>query len=139
MLKALCRLVLLLSLAWIAPLSAEEQNDPFCLNAGGSAMEVGHCVDKRFAAEEKNLEESYWQAHLRVEEEEKALKQMGLNPSMLAAFESSQRAWQRYRDAECEFEATLLTPSPWLGIHQDQCRLKSTIKRIAYLQTVLVE
>jgi uncharacterized protein YecT (DUF1311 family) len=87
---------------------------------------------------DKELNESYQEAIARISEEEAALKETWSETELVEPFRKAQRAWLKYRDAECEFSGLSSTPSPWQGVQIEECRLRMTLERVEYFKSVYV-
>ena len=87
---------------------------------------------------DKELNESYQEAIARISEEEAALRETWSETELVEPFRKAQRAWLKYRDAECEFSGLSSTPSPWQGVQIEECRLRMTLERVEYFKSVYV-
>lgn len=96
------------------------------------------CVEKKMESADKELNESYKEAIARIGEEEKALRKTWSQTELVEPFRKAQRAWLKYRDAECEFTGLSSTPSPWQGVQVEECKLRMTLERVEYFNGVYV-
>jgi uncharacterized protein YecT (DUF1311 family) len=87
-------------------------------------------------AADNQLNIEYKKAIKRIEEEERALRQTWPSTELVSLFRSAQRAWLKFRDAECEFTGISSTPSPWQGVQVEECKLRMTIERTDYFKGV---
>lgn len=115
---------------------ATEENDDPC-NAQGGGVTAGYmCVAQKNKLADEQLNAEYKKAIKRTEDEETALRQNWPNTELVSLFRSSQRAWLKFRDAECEFIGISSTPSPWQGVQVEECKLRMTIERTEYFRGV---
>jgi len=112
-----------------------EESDP-CNTQGGGVMAGHMCVTQKNKIADEQLNTEYKKAIKRTEEEETALRQNWPNTELVSLFRSSQRAWLKFRDVECEFIGISSTPSPWQGVQVEECKLRMTIERTEYFKSV---
>lgn len=96
------------------------------------------CVEQKMESADKELNESYQEAIARISEEEAALREIWSQTELVKPFRKAQRAWLKYRDAECEFSGLSSTPSPWQGVQIEECKLRMTLERVEYFKSVYV-
>jgi uncharacterized protein YecT (DUF1311 family) len=118
-----------------AAFAAEGSGDP-CNAQGGGATAGYLCVAQKNKLADEELNAEYKKAIRRTEEEEAALRQNWPNTELVSLFRSAQRAWLKYRDAECEFIGISSTPSPWQGVQVEECKLRMTIERTEHFKSV---
>ena len=117
-----------------AAFATEENNDPCNAQSGG--VTAGYmCVAQKNKLADEQLNAEYKKA-IRRAEEETALRQNWPHTELVSLFRSSQRAWLKFRDAECEFIGMSSTPSPWQGVQVEECKLRMTIERTEYFKGV---
>lgn len=115
----------------------ENSDDP--CNAQGGGVTAGYlCVAQKNKAADDQLNIEYKKAIKRTEEEERALRQTWPSTELVNLFRSAQRAWLKFRDAECEFMGISSTPSPWQGVQLEECKLRMTIERTEYFKVVFL-
>ncbi|WP_230678696.1 lysozyme inhibitor LprI family protein [Stutzerimonas stutzeri] len=115
---------------------ATEENDNPC-NAQGGGVTAGYmCVAQKNKLADEQLNAEYKKAIKRTEEEEIALRQNWRHTELVSLFRSSQRAWLKFRDAECKFRGISSTPSPWQDVQVEECKLRMTIERTEYFKGV---
>lgn len=115
---------------------ATENSDDPC-NAQGGGVTAGYlCVSQKNKAADDKLNIEYKKAIKKIEEEERALRQTWPSTELVSLFRSAQRAWLKFRDAECEFTGISSTPSPWQGVQVEECKLRMTIERTDYFKGV---
>ena len=115
---------------------ATEENDDPCNAQGGGVIAGYMCVAQKYKLADEQLNAEYKKAIKRTEEEETALRQNWPHAELVSLFRSSQRAWLKFRDAECEFIGISSTPSPWQGVQVEECKLRMTIERAKYFKSV---
>ncbi|MHC3750864.1 lysozyme inhibitor LprI family protein [Stutzerimonas stutzeri] len=114
---------------------ATEENDNPC-NAQGGGVTAGYmCVAQKNKLADEQLNAEYKKAIKRTEEEI-ALRQNWRHTELVSLFRSSQRAWLKFRDAECKFIGISSTPSPWQDVQVEECKLRMTIERTEYFKGV---
>lgn len=114
---------------------ATEENDDPCNAQGGGVIAGYMCVAQKYKLADEQLNAEYKKAIKRTEEET-ALRQNWPHAELVSLFRSSQRAWLKFRDAECEFIGISSTPSPWQGVQVEECKLRMTIERAEYFKSV---
>lgn len=115
---------------------ATEENDNPC-NAQDGGVTAGYmCVAQKNKLADEQLNAEYKKAIKRTEEEEIALRQNWRHTELVSLFRSSQRAWLKFRDAECKFIGISSTPSPWQDVQVEECKLRMTIERTEYFKGV---
>ena len=128
-----------LSLAFLlistAVFAADEDADP-CNAQGGGVMAGYACVAQRYKVADDQLNAEYKKAIQRTEDEQTALRKNWPNTELLSLLRFAQRAWLKFRDAECQFTGMSSTPSPWQGVQIEECKLQMTIERTEYLKSV---
>ncbi|MEQ6331242.1 lysozyme inhibitor LprI family protein [Ectopseudomonas chengduensis] len=115
--------------------AAEESDDP-CTVQGGGVMAGYACVAQRYKVADDQLNAEYKKAIQRTEEEQTALRENWPNTELVSLLRSAQRAWLKFRDAECQFTGISSTPSPWQGVQVEECKLRMTIERTEHLKGV---
>ncbi|MBF4248923.1 DUF1311 domain-containing protein [Vibrio anguillarum] len=121
----------------VSSLASDDVEDP-CEVKGGGAMAGYQCVEKKMEFADKLLNESYQEAIVRISEEEAALREIWSQTELVEPFRKAQRAWLKYRDAECEFFGLSSTPSPWQGVQIEECKLRMTLERVEYFKDIYV-
>ena len=115
----------------------ENSDDP--CNAQGGGVTAGYlCAAQKTKAADDQLNIEYKKTIKRIEEEERALRQTWPSTELVSLFRSAQRAWLKFRDAECEFMGISSTPSPWQGVQVEECKLRMTIERTEYFKVVFL-
>jgi uncharacterized protein YecT (DUF1311 family) len=112
------------------------QDDDPCNAKGGGATAGNLCVAEKIKVADKQLNIEYQEALKRTEAEEAALRKNWPGTELVTLFRASQRAWLKFRDAECEFIGISSTPSSWQGVQVEECKLRMTLERIEYFKNV---
>lgn len=94
------------------------------------------CVAQQYKVADDQLNAEYKKAIQRTEDEQTALRKNWPNTELVSLLRSAQRAWLKFRDAECQFTGMSSTPSPWQGVQIEECKLQMTIERTEYLKGV---
>ncbi|WP_172564214.1 lysozyme inhibitor LprI family protein [Vibrio navarrensis] len=131
------KLLVILALASVPSFASDDIEDP-CNVKGGGVMAGYQCVEQKMESADKELNESYQEAIARISEEEAALREIWSQTELVEPFRKAQRAWLKYRDAECEFSGLSSTPSPWQGVQIEECKLRMTLERVEYFKSVYV-
>lgn len=131
------KLLMMFALVSLPCLASDDVEDP-CKVKGGGVMAGYQCVEKKMESADKELNESYKEAIARIGEEEKELRETWSQTELVEPFRKAQRAWLKYRDAECEFTGLSSTPSPWQGVQIEECKLRMTLERVEYFNGVYV-
>ncbi|WP_241639431.1 lysozyme inhibitor LprI family protein [Vibrio parahaemolyticus] len=131
------KLLVILALGAVPSFASDDIEDP-CKVKGGGVMAGYQCVEKKMEFADKELNESYQEAIARISEEEVALREIWSKTELVEPFRKAQRAWLKYRDAECEFSGLSSTPSPWQGVQIGECKLRMTLERVEYFKSVYV-
>lgn len=77
---------------------------------------AGHmCVTQKNKLADEQLNTEYKKAIKRTKGEETALRQNWPNTELVSLFRSAQRAWLKFRDAECEFHRNIVHPISLAG------------------------
>ncbi|MDC5818886.1 lysozyme inhibitor LprI family protein [Vibrio europaeus] len=129
--------LLILGLVAVPSLASVDVEDP-CQVSGGGVMAGYQCVEQKMKSADQALNESYQKAIARISEEETALRETWSQTELVEPFRQAQRAWLKYRDAECEFFGLSSTPSPWQGVQVEECKLRMTLERVEYFNGVYV-
>lgn len=115
---------------------ASEQDEDPC-NAEGGGVTAGYlCIAQKNKIADDRLNSEYQKALKKTEAEETALRSSWPNTELVTLFRSAQRAWLKFRDAECQFIGISSTPSPWQGVQVEECKLRMTRERIEYFKNV---
>ncbi|WP_203142215.1 lysozyme inhibitor LprI family protein [Marinobacter mangrovi] len=117
-------------------LSAQEQ-DP-CKVTNGGAMAGAMCVSKKIEVADRELNRTYQAALKRIRAEEAFEQAHVSGVEYEEPFRAAQRAWLKFKDAECEFRGGITTSSPWQTVQIEQCKLEMILERIEYFKTVFV-
>ncbi|HAV1390482.1 TPA: DUF1311 domain-containing protein [Vibrio parahaemolyticus] len=131
------KLLVILALVSVPSFASVDIEDP-CNVKGGGVMAGYQCVEQKMESADKELNESYQEAIARISEEEAALRETWSQTELVEPFRKAQRAWLKYRDAECEFSGLSSTPSPWQGVQIEECKLRMTLERVEYFKSVYV-
>ena len=131
------KLLVIMALVSVPSFASDDIEDP-CKVKGGGVMAGYKCVEQKMDLADKELNESYQEAIARISEEEAALRETWSETELVEPFRKAQRAWLKYRDAECEFSGLSSTPSPWQGVQIEECRLRMTLERVEYFKSVYV-
>ena len=131
------KLLVILALFSVPSFASDDIEDP-CKVKGGGVMAGYQCVEQKMKSADKELNESYQEAISRISEEEAALREIWSQTELVEPFRKAQRAWLKYRDAECEFSGLSSTPSPWQGVQIEECKLRMTLERVEYFKSVYV-
>ncbi|MCS0045437.1 lysozyme inhibitor LprI family protein [Vibrio antiquarius] len=131
------KLLVILALVSVPSFASDDIED-LCKVKGGGVMAGYQCVEQKMELADKELNESYQEAIARISEEEAALRETWSETELVEPFRKAQRAWLKYRDAECEFSGLSSTPSPWQGVQIEECRLRMTLERVEYFKSVYV-
>ncbi|MFW8651475.1 lysozyme inhibitor LprI family protein [Vibrio diabolicus] len=131
------KLLVILALVSVPSFASVDIEDP-CNVKGGGVMAGYQCVEQKMESADKELNESYQEAIARISEEEAALREIWSQTELVEPFRKAQRAWLKYRDAECEFSGLSSTPSPWQGVQIEECKLRMTLERVEYFKSVYV-
>ncbi|EGU46109.1 hypothetical protein VII00023_09581 [Vibrio ichthyoenteri ATCC 700023] len=128
----MCLSVALFSIsAFCAEPSSDEMEDP-CTVAGGGAMAGYLCVEQKMQVADKALNTSYQQAIKRITAEEE-----WANAELIEPFRAAQRAWLKFRDAECEFFGLSTgAAGGWSAVQIEECKLAMTEERTEYFNSV---
>ena len=118
------------ALAQSAPYSKEYSS---CMvGAGGDADKIDACASRELSQEDNNLNIIYRNIMSQI------------NPNRREYFLNSERAWMRYRDAECNFRGSLDMSGGGLGVElrlksetQQDCLLELTRNRLEMLKHTL--
>ncbi|EGA68656.1 hypothetical protein VISI1226_03410 [Vibrio sinaloensis DSM 21326] len=129
------KLLMCLTLVSAPLLAADGVEDP-CNMQGGGVMAGYLCVEQKLKAADAELNKTYQQAIIRIREEETALRKTWSETELVEPFRASQRAWLKFKDAECEFVGLSSTPSPWQGVQIEECKLEMILERIEYFKGV---
>ncbi len=119
-------------LLWIGTSFADQDNP--C--DGPDVMNAAVCAGQKLDLQKKHLSEAFDNALARAKYEDKWSRNSGQKP--LESFVlKSQEDWLNYRDSHC----TLLAESRdayggWSGIHEANCVLEITRKRISFLNSL---
>lgn len=126
---------ILFLLASVSAFASDQDSDP-CNDEGGGVTAGYLCIAQKnkIADEELNLE--YQEALKRTQAEEAALRVNWPQTELVTLFRESQRAWLKFRDAECKFIGTSSTPSPWQGVQVEECIFRMARDRIKYFKGV---
>ncbi|HHF2892520.1 TPA: lysozyme inhibitor LprI family protein [Vibrio diabolicus] len=131
------KLLVILALVSVPSFASDDIEAP-CKVKGGGVMAGYQCVEQKMKSADKELNESYQEAIARISEEEAALREIWSQTELVEPFRKAQRAWLKYRDAECEFSGLSSTPSPWQGVQIEECKLRMTLERVKYFKNVYV-
>lgn len=124
MIRLLC--VTLPLLAAPAVLAAQDDDPEFCPK-GRTQLDMNACAADEWAVADSILNDTY-QAVIRI-----------IEPERVDALREAQRAWVRFRDAECEFQASQFGGGSIAPMIELLCRADLTRKRIADFDAVLNE
>jgi uncharacterized protein YecT (DUF1311 family) len=114
----------LLLAAGAAPLAAQQEEAPDCDNAR-TQVEMNLCAALGYEAADAEMNRAYAQLRAAVDEEERA--------ALLAA----QRAWLRFRDAHCAFEAAGFRGGSMQPMIHSGCMAHVTRERTKHLKDAL--
>ncbi|WP_019274212.1 lysozyme inhibitor LprI family protein [Vibrio coralliilyticus] len=131
------KLLVILALVSVPSFASDDIEAP-CKVKGAGVIAGYQCVEQKMELADKELNESYQEAIARISEEEAALRETWSETELVEPFRKAQRAWLKYRDAECEFSGLSSTPSPWQGVQIEECRLRMTLERVEYFKSVYV-
>lgn len=119
----------ILFLLFIPVVSFASKNVDPCEVEHGGVTAGYECVEQKIRIADKELNRSYKEALERISNEASDLEDV---------FRSAQRAWLKFKDAECEFIGSSFTSSPWQGVQIEKCKLDMMKKRIIYFNEVFV-
>lgn len=127
--------LVILALVSAASFAADTVDDP-CKAKGGGVTAGYLCVEQKMKRADKELNQTYQAAIGRIREEQAALRKIWSQIELEEPFRKAQRAWLKFRDAECAFSGFSSTPSPWQGVQIEECKLTMTLERIEYFKGV---
>lgn len=130
---------LLMILAFVSTFvwASDSVEDP--CNVQGGGVTAGYlCVAEKMKTADMELNKTYQEAIVRISEEQAFLRNTWSKTELVTPFRKAQRAWLKYRDAECEFTGISSTPSPWQGVQVEECKLRMTLDRVEYFKRVYV-
>lgn len=107
-------------------LAAQDDDEEFCPK-GRTQLDMNACAADEWAVADSVLNDTY-QAVIRI-----------IEPERVEALREAQRAWVRFRDAECEFQASQFGGGSIVPMVELLCRADLTRKRIADFDAVLNE
>lgn len=113
----------------------EEEGDP-CHAQGGGVAAGYLCVAQKYRAADEKMTQEYRKALGRTQQEEAALRKNWPNTQLVVLLRTSQKAWSRFKDAECQFQGLSSTPSPWQAVQVEECKWRMTVERTEYLKGV---
>lgn len=130
------KVIITFSLILTTTAFASEQNEDPC-NAEGGGVTAGYlCLAQKTKIADDQLNREYQEALKRTKAEEDALRVNWPSTDLVTLFRSAQRAWLKFRDAECQFIGISSTPSPWQGVQVEECKLRMTLERVEYFKGV---
>ena len=127
--------LMILALVSAASFAVDTVDDP-CKAKGGGVTAGYLCVEQKMQRADKELNQTYQAAIARIREEQAALRKIWSQIELEEPFRKAQRAWLKFRDAECAFSGLSSTPSPWQGVQIEECKLTMTLERIEYFKGV---
>jgi uncharacterized protein YecT (DUF1311 family) len=133
--KHLLLIVVVVVMAW-SRCRAEDAAPPNCDIGGASAS--AECLNRASRNEDKRLNAVY-NLIMRMLDAGAADPAIGFFYDKKKNLVAAQRAWVKYREAQCAAEATILGPVSASGTVQvtGECFLQMTQNRIAYLEGVV--
>lgn len=125
MIRTLCLAALLLA-GTPALLAAQEDDDPEFCPEGRTQLDMNNCAAAELARADTLLNENY----------RELLRFVG--PERAALLREAQRAWIRFRDAECEFQASAVAGGSMQPMVHALCLAELTEKRAAEFGELLM-
>lgn len=122
MIRTLCLSILLLALPGV--LAAQDDDPDFCPE-GRTQMDMNACAADEWALADSILNDT-WRQVTRT-----------LRPERAGPLRDAQRAWIRFRDAECEFQASRYGGGSIAPSVEALCRAELTRRRTEDLMQVL--
>jgi uncharacterized protein YecT (DUF1311 family) len=110
--------------AGIFPLSAQQGKEPDCDDAR-TQLEMNLCALRQYEAADAEMNRAYSRLRAAVDAEERA--------ALLAA----QRAWLRFRDAHCAYEAAGVRGGSMAPMVHSGCMAETTRERTRQLKNAL--
>lgn len=107
-----------------------------CIDAtpgGQTTVGMGGCLDRERAAWDGWLNAVYQQLHAKLAAQDAAY--VSAAPKQAPALQDMQRAWIRFRDAKCAYEASQWGGGTGAGPAAVSCYLHETARQMLYLQS----
>lgn len=114
---------------------APETESPLevCYEGASTRLEVAPCLEKMLASAETELDKTQARARKELANLDKVTGRSGA----LRDFEESQRAFIRYRDAQCRFVEAQAEPGTGAGDMRLDCMIRLTRARLREVRAVL--
>ena len=122
-------LIAIVCAALVLPASGRADPTMECSLDAGSQVEIGTCVNAQLERVDAAMEQALQFARDAAAELDGVTEREAAGPALDAA----QTAWERYRDGECAYQATLFGGGSGAGISEAACRVTLTRARIADL------
>ncbi len=103
---------------------------------GYSTAVMGGCLEKELNWWDRRLNRVYRQEMKRAKAEDAAMGFAGTPQSQARALRAMQRAWITYRDASCDYQASLWTGGTGAGPARIGCLMDMTAKQSLVLDSI---